>query len=279
MIQERADSGQREQWIPILVFAGSWKGSRHLHRIAFPLLGWHSAVGSKGHKRRLRCLTCFSREKCCSLRLAGWFAVREFHSLRVQLPKALAPAEFNLCLGTVDRQVPEGYPERRRRARVCGDHPASRRGRKVSTRMWMWCRSYGAGRGSHGSGLAQVAAKPHQLHAGLGERGWTMNICKKASLKVKEEWDSRMGAGDLPSEGVLIWGFCFIWRALILWWETDKGTARFPIGAVHMEQVVSPSSPAAGLSRLGPCCPPMERRGFKVRAGAVLALNWDVTGL
>lgn len=51
------------------------------------------------------------------------------------------------------------------------------------------------------------------------------------------------------------------------------------MGAVHVEEVVSPSSPAAGPGRLGPCCPPKEKRAFEVRAGVMLVLNWDITGL
>lgn len=82
MIQERVDSEWREgQRILILVFAGSWKGSRRLHKTALPLLGWHGAVRLKGHECQLCCLTCFSREKCCSLCLAAWFAVRVFVAL------------------------------------------------------------------------------------------------------------------------------------------------------------------------------------------------------
>lgn len=85
---------------------------------------------------------------------------------------------------------------------------------------------------------------------------------QKGQPEGKRGMGSRTGADNLPREGSLIWGFCFIRRVLILWWERDKGTARFPKGAMHAEWVVSPSTPAAGLGRLGPCCPPTEWRGW-----------------
>ena len=96
----------------------------------------------------------------------------------MQLPKALAPAAFNLCLGTVDRWVPEGYPARGRRAGG-RERVATTRPHTGGAKSAQGCRHGAgameqageAGRGSGGSGLVQVAAKPHQLHAGLGERG------------------------------------------------------------------------------------------------------------
>lgn len=181
MIQERVDSEWREgQRIPILVFAGSWKGSRRLHKTALPLLGWQGAVRLKGHECQLCCLTCFSRERCCGLCLAAWVAAREFRSLGVQLPKALAPAVFNLCFGTTDGWVPQQHLARDRRMTACGSHPTPCR---ASTGMWAWCREHGAGSGPD---LAQVAAKPPQLYTQLGQRDWIMNVCSKASLKVKQ---------------------------------------------------------------------------------------------
>lgn len=79
--------------------------------------------------------------------------------------------------------VPQEHPARDRRMTACGNHPTLCR---ASTGLWTWCREHGAGSASSGPGLAQVAAKPHQLHAQLGQREWIMKLCSKASLKVKE---------------------------------------------------------------------------------------------
>lgn len=113
---------------------------------------------------------------CVSQRVAA----REFRSLGVQLPKALAPAVFNLCFGTIDGWVPQQHLARDRRMTACGSHPTPCR---ASTGMWTWCREHGAGSGPD---LAQVAAKPPQLYTQLGQRDWIMNVCSKASLKVKQ---------------------------------------------------------------------------------------------
>ena len=58
----------------------------------------------------------------------------ESHSLGVQLPKALASAMLDLCLGSIDRLVPKGWAARGR-GREQGEHPASHRADSVGTAM------------------------------------------------------------------------------------------------------------------------------------------------
>jgi len=58
----------------------------------------------------------------------------ESHSLGVQLPKALASAMPDLCLGSTDGLAPMGQPARGR-GREQSEHPTSHRADSVGTAM------------------------------------------------------------------------------------------------------------------------------------------------
>lgn len=89
-----------------------------------------------------------------------------------------------------------------------------------------WCRGCGAERGSTGLHLVPVTAEGPWLHAGLGEQDQVIRVCKKDSPEVNRNGGAEWGLASFQGKGIEF--YCFIQRALILWWETDKGTVRVP---------------------------------------------------